>query len=105
MALSQEDKQEVVTIIQEVFQNFNRSDRFTFEKKIQILNGRNIELGGDEGTKFGTAVDQKLGLYGTTPVVQGSTITDPTGGGTQDAEARTAINALIDRLQDIGIIA
>jgi hypothetical protein len=36
---------------------------------------------------------------------QGATITDPTGGVVIDAEARTAINALIDRLQAHGLIA
>ncbi len=34
-----------------------------------------------------------------------STITDPTGGGTIDAEARTAINAIIDALQANDIVA
>jgi len=37
--------------------------------------------------------------------VLGSSISDPSGGGTVDTEARTAINALIDRLEDAGIIA
>jgi hypothetical protein len=36
---------------------------------------------------------------------QGATVTDPTGGTVQDSEARTAINALIDRLQAHGLIA
>lgn len=36
---------------------------------------------------------------------QGATVADPTGGGTVDAEARTAIDALIDRLEAHGIIA
>lgn len=36
---------------------------------------------------------------------QGATITDPTGGLVIDAESRTAINALIDRLQAHGLIA
>lgn len=31
-------------------------------------------------------------------------IADPTGGGTVDAEARTAINALIDRLESLGLV-
>lgn len=31
-------------------------------------------------------------------------ITAPTGGGTQDAEARTAINALITTLEQLGLI-
>jgi hypothetical protein len=35
----------------------------------------------------------------------GVTIADPAGGGVVDAEARTAINALIDRLQGCGLIA
>lgn len=36
---------------------------------------------------------------------QGATISDPTGGGTVDSEARTAIDSLIDRLQAHGLIA
>lgn len=36
---------------------------------------------------------------------QASTIADPTGGVTQDAEARAAINAIIDALQGVGIVA
>lgn len=36
---------------------------------------------------------------------QGATISDPTGGTVQDSEARTAINAIIDRLQAHGLIA
>ncbi|MCH9036382.1 MAG: hypothetical protein IH860_03550 [Chloroflexi bacterium] len=44
-----------------------------------------------------------VGLYGAAPVAQASKINDPSGGATQDAEARTAINALIDTLEGIGI--
>lgn len=36
---------------------------------------------------------------------QASLISDPTGGATTDAEARTAINAIIDALQAFGIVA
>lgn len=60
---------------------------------------------GNTGTKIGTSALQKLGFYNATPVVQQATISDPSGGGTQDAEARTAINALIDRLQILGLIS
>lgn len=34
-----------------------------------------------------------------------SAITAPTGGATQDAEARTAINSIITRLEDLGLVA
>ncbi len=57
------------------------------------------------GLKIGGASTSLLGFYGATPVDQPDTITDPTGGGTIDAEARTAINAIIDRLQELGLIA
>jgi len=57
------------------------------------------------GLKIGDATTALLGFYGVTPVDQPATVTDPTGGGTIDAEARTAINAIIDRLQELGLIA
>ena len=34
-----------------------------------------------------------------------TTISDPTGGSTIDAEARTAIDTIIDRLQSLGLIS
>jgi hypothetical protein len=57
------------------------------------------------GLKIGDAATALLGFYGVTPVDQPATVTDPTGGGTVDAEARTAIEAIIDRLQELGLIA
>ena len=53
------------------------------------------------GTRMVTA--SATGVLATSP--QGATITDPTGGTVQDSEARTAINAIIDRLQAHGLIA
>ena len=46
-----------------------------------------------------------VGLYGVAPAGQASKISDPSGGGTVDAEARTAINSIIDALEGIGISA
>ena len=66
---------------------------------------KNLLLGTTDGTQIGTAASQKLALWGATPVVQPATVADPTGGGTIDAEARTAIIAIIDRLQEAGVIA
>ena len=57
------------------------------------------------GLRIGGATTSLLGFYGATPVDQPDTITDPTGGGTIDTEARTAINTIIDRLQELGLIA
>jgi hypothetical protein len=57
------------------------------------------------GIKIGSATSSLLGFYGVTPVDQPATVADPAGGGTVDTEARTAINAIIDRLQELGLIA
>lgn len=99
------DEKRIKEIIREELDFFFRGDKFIFELPIQILDGRNIQTGKTTGTKIGTETAQLVGFYGVTPVDQGATIADPAGGGTVDAQARTAINALIDRLQDIGIIA
>ena len=67
------------------------------------------EAGSDGGTlrglRIGSAITSLLGFYGVTPVDQPATVADPTGGAIIDAEARTAIIALIDRLQELGLIA
>jgi hypothetical protein len=57
------------------------------------------------GIKIGSATSSLLGFYGVTPVDQPATVADPAGGGTVDTEARTAVNAIIDRLQELGLIA
>jgi len=44
----------------------------------------------------------KLGFLGATPVVRQPTISDPAGGATVDAEARSAINDILDLLQAYG---
>lgn len=55
-------------------------------------------------TRFRITQDAKMGFFGATPVAQQSTISDPSGGSTVDAEARSAINALIDQLQALGFM-
>jgi hypothetical protein len=85
--------------------HFLALNSYVFEKPIQILDARNIQLGKTNGTKIGTETTQKIGLYGTTPVVQHAAISGPTGGLTQDAESRTTITSLIDALHKIGITA
>lgn len=66
---------------------------------------KNIALGTTTGTKIGTATTQKLGFWNATPVVQPVLIADPAGGATVDAEARTAVNAILDLLISIGAMA
>lgn len=80
------------------------SDRYVMEKDLQLFNGRNIIIGRTTGTIIGTDTDQKLGFFGKTPVDKPETVTAPSGGTTIDAEARTAVNTTIDRLQELGLL-
>ena len=85
--------------------NFERLN-FRWASNEFILDAEAGSAGGTlRGIKIGSAITSLLGFYGVTPVDQPATVTDPTGGGTQDAEARTAINAIIDRLRELGLIA
>jgi len=69
----------------------------------------NTTAGSAGGTKRGlqicSAATDELGFFGATPVDQPATVTDPSGGSTVDTEARAAITSLIDRLQELGLIA
>jgi len=46
-----------------------------------------------------------IGFLGATPAAQQAHINDPSGGATTDAEARTAINSILDILQTFGLMA
>jgi hypothetical protein len=70
-----------------------------------LADGVDIAVGSTTGTMIGTASTQKLAFYGETPVVQGLAVSPAVGGGTIDAQARTAIDAIIARLAAVGITA
>lgn len=102
--------EEVRQIIREELANLIRLDRYTFQKTIQIMDDRNIQLGLTTGTKIGTATTQKLAFYGETPVDQPATVSDAaTQGGTYNQanvqSIADAVNTIIDRLQETGLIA
>lgn len=83
-----------------------RSDRYTFEKKLQILEGRNIQLGTANGTQIGTESTQKLAFLGATPVAQQSALADLSPvGSDSDGLARTRCNEITALLQTYGFIA
>ncbi len=66
---------------------------------------RNILNPTTAGLGILAATTHKLGFHGATPIVQGASVADASGGATVDAEARTAINALISRIEATGLIA
>lgn len=72
---------------------------------ITLADAVNLVVNATTGTKIGTSASQKIGFFNATPVVQRTFIAAPTGGGTQDAEARTAIDAVRQILIDLGFMA
>lgn len=98
-------EEQVREIIREELQKFLGIGRYTFQKDIQIFDGRNIQTGRTVGTSIGGATDQKVSVYGVTPVVQAGAISDPSGGAVVDSQSRSAIASIIDALQAFGIIA
>jgi hypothetical protein len=63
-------EEQVRQIIREELSGLLASDRFIFQKLIQMLDGRNIQTGLTTGTKIGTSVSQKIAFWGKTPIVQ-----------------------------------
>lgn len=81
-------EEEIRDIIRDELSNFLGSDRYTFQKHLQLFDGRNIQVGKGTGTKFGTETTQKLGWWNKSPVVQPTNGVDltnnVTSGGTND---------------------
>ena len=93
-------------------------ERLWVRNDMWILDGVTVQCGDDTGVKFGDSSSQKLGFYGVTPVDQPATVSDAatqdiTGSDTVDktkteadlTSCKNAINAIIDRLQELGLIA
>lgn len=68
--MTPQDIEQVRSIIKDELSNIFKLDRIVLDKKVQILDARNVQLGRTTGTKFGTAADQKLAFYGITPLAQ-----------------------------------
>jgi len=66
------NEQDVRRIIREELIGLTGGGQFTFERPIQILDGRNIQLGQTTGTQIGQATTQKLAFWGKTPIIQPS---------------------------------
>jgi hypothetical protein len=81
----------------------NQPDKSIFNRSVQILDGKNIQTGQTNGTTIATTTTQKIGFYGKTTVRAGA-ISAPSGGATDDSQARAAINSIITALHNIGII-
>jgi len=89
MPLTEQQLQQIRDLIQHEFKDLLVSDRFTFQKNIQIFDGRNIQLASNTGTKIGTSTTEKLGFFNATPVVQ----VNPTGASGHTAVGGTNVDS------------
>jgi len=69
---------------------------------IVLADAKNIAVNTTTGTQLATATNQKLGFYGATPVDQPDTIADASG---CSGDADDKVNLIIDRLQELGLLA
>lgn len=69
-----------------------------------IGSGGHVELVANGAVKVDVSATG-VGFLGATPVAQQAHIADPAGGGTVDAEARTAINSILSALETYGLLA
>lgn len=106
-----EDTSKKLDTFLDLYYRTNMIDKTVFPNKVYFNNGlffkdgTIISSGGTVGMKIGSTASEKLGFFGTTPVDQPVTVSDPSGGVTVDSQARTAIIAVIDRLQELGLVA
>jgi hypothetical protein len=104
-----EQQQEIEKMITERISSLFKNEQYVFSKPIQVLDGRNIQFGTTNGTKFGNVITIKqdsLGFYDATAVVKQNLIADPSGAGTAgvDTPARDAINSILDLLIAYGLM-
>jgi len=71
---------------------------------ITLADQVNIATNTGTGTTIATSASQKLGFFGAAAVQQPAAVADATGGVVEDVEARAALNALLSRLRDLGLI-
>jgi len=63
---------------------------------------KQLSDGGPDGTKLGQSASDLVGFYGTSPVDQPAAVTSSTATATS---ASTAVNLVIARLRELGLIA
>ena len=87
------DKEQVRQIIREELSFLIKNNKLVFSKPMQILDGNDIVIGQNIGSRFGTAASQKMSWFGVTPRVQLPTtfLIQATGGTVIDNEARARI--------------
>lgn len=98
-------EQEIRQIIREELAHFMKGSKFVFNRPIQILDGNDITIASEHGTRIGTSGTQKIGFFGNTPIVQfpSGYIVQPTGGTVVDNECRATVSDMKYLLDQFGL--
>jgi hypothetical protein len=84
------------------------SSRFRMGAALALTGGSYaLEFDDSNNTTINGAIDHNgttIGFFGTAPAAQPAAIADASGGAIIDAEARTAINALLAAVRTLGVI-
>jgi hypothetical protein len=99
------NKEEILQLIRQEMEQIVRFQNPTFEHHINLLNGVDLRVGGETGSRIGTSSTEKLGFYGATPIIRPTAISAPSGGATQDTQARAALTDIITKLSTLGLTA
>ena len=99
-----------VKLLENLLYALVKSDKYYFGKHIVLADGLNIFISTGTGTRIGTAAGQKMAFYNSTPIVQPTAVTSAAsqGGSYVQADVQTiatAVNDLLTRLRNLGLIA
>ena len=94
-----------IRYLENVLSSFMYSDKYIFQRHLQLEDGRNISVATGTGTKIGTTTGQKIGFYNTSPIAQrsGSAQTAVSGlaDGTYSANEVTLINDIVTLVNEL----
>lgn len=91
-------------IVREELARFMKQSKYVFDRPIQVLDGNDVVLASDHGTRFGTDPAQKIAFLGATPIPRYGPITYPSGGSVIDYEARAGVNDALYVLSQFGLL-
>ena len=100
--MTQEDQNQVREIIRQELSTFILSDRYVFQKHIQLFDGKNIQVAKGTGTQIGTEAAQKITFHGATPCIQADAIASPSE---TSASLKIAVDLIRVALTNKGLTA
>ncbi len=115
-------EEQIRQLIREEISGLFATERYTFQKHLQLFDGRDIQVGKGVGTKIGIeggSTGQKLGFFSATPIVEPSSTGEANGftagGGTTVDHLSTwtgnvgstayRLSDIVKHLKNLGLIA